>query len=163
MVFTNKNDGTFFFNGELLVTGGFLMIFFSCLPLLEEHDIKGALRKLELKRFLKLLFHGTFIKSNRGAASLGFWSAQELFRPYIPQWLGLYLCMFTLSSFLPTIMEVENHPKWKETNIGGTLMFHFHDDGRKGKWFSSVPTRRWHVVVYLFVFVICSNGHVAFF
>ena len=27
--------------------------------------------------------------------------------------------------------SVENHPKWKETNIGGTH-FHFHDYGRKG-------------------------------
>ena len=26
----------------------------------------------------------------------------------------------TFSTLSPTIMEVENHPKWKETNIGGT-------------------------------------------
>ena len=32
----------------------------------------------------------------------------------------------------PIIMEVENDPKWKETNIGGTH-FHFHDYARKGK------------------------------
>ena len=29
-------------------------------------------------------------------------------------------------------MEVENHPKWKDTNIGDTPIFHFHDDWRKG-------------------------------
>ena len=29
-------------------------------------------------------------------------------------------------------MEVENYPKWQETNIGDTAIFHFHDYGRKG-------------------------------
>ena len=29
--------------------------------------------------------------------------------------------------------SVENHPKWKETHIGGgTPIFHFHDYGKKG-------------------------------
>ena len=30
------------------------------------------------------------------------------------------------------MMEVENYPKWKETHIGDTPIFHFHDYGRKG-------------------------------
>ena len=30
------------------------------------------------------------------------------------------------------VMEVENHPKWKETNIGGTRFPVNHDYGRKG-------------------------------
>ena len=32
----------------------------------------------------------------------------------------------------PIIVEVENYLKWKETNIGNTPIFHFHDYGRKG-------------------------------
>ena len=47
----------------------------------------------------------------------------------------------------PIIMEVDNYPKWKETNIGDTAIFHFHDYGRKGNssrkidWISEVD--RW--------------------
>ena len=33
----------------------------------------------------------------------------------------------------PIIMEVENHPKWKETILLEGPIFHFHDYGRKGK------------------------------
>ena len=31
----------------------------------------------------------------------------------------------------PIIMEVENYTNLKETNLGGTIFFHFHDCGRK--------------------------------
>ncbi len=31
----------------------------------------------------------------------------------------------------PIIMEVENYPNLKETNLGGTIFFHFDDCGRK--------------------------------
>ena len=50
----------------------------------------------------------------------------------------------------PIIMEVENHPKWKETNIGDTPIFHWTLVGKLmvGKWFTAFwgtkrPIVRW--------------------
>ena len=37
-----------------------------------------------------------------------------------------------LDTLSPIILEVDNHPKWKETNIRDTPIFHVHDYGKKG-------------------------------
>ena len=40
----------------------------------------------------------------------------------------------------PTIMDVENDPRWKETNFLKGPIFHFRDYGRKGISYRSSTT-----------------------